>query len=496
MEQAPGSAGDTAVSAQTIPAAFAAHVRTDPERTALIAVDGSTWSRGDLDRRSRQWAAALVTAGGSAGDRVVLSCAPTPETVAAYLGALRGGLVVVPANTGYTAREVAHIASDATPLLAIVDDEERARMWHEHGVTLVPPPAPDAAESTQDAAILDAPALIGYTSGTTGAPKGAVLTHANLAAGALSVVTAWEWSSSDRLLLVLPLFHMHGLGVGVNGTLLSGASVIVLPEFTTDAVFDASRAHSATMFFGVPTMYSRLARSPRIAELRTLRVAISGSAPLPTSVWERINEATGVAVLERYGMTETVMLTSNPLRGERRAGTVGLPLPGVDVRLGEGDVVEVRGGNVFNGYLGRPETSAAAFTEDGWFRTGDIGRFDADGYLSLVGRASELIISGGYNVYPREVEDVLRTHRAVADVAVVGTPDEEWGEIVSAYVVLASAPPGSDDDSSAWSAELAALARQELAPYKVPRQWHRLDALPRNAMGKVTRQALRRPKSP
>jgi malonyl-CoA/methylmalonyl-CoA synthetase len=284
--------------------------------------------------------------------------------------------------------------------------------------------------------------------------------------------------------------------VGVNGTLVAGASAVVLPGFGTDAVFDAVKAQAATMFFGVPTMYARLARSARVTELGALRVAVSGSAPLPPSVWERIHQASGVAVVERYGMTETVMLASNPLHGERRAGTVGLPLPGVEIRLGDGDVVEVRGANVFGGYLARPEATEAAFTADGWFRTGDIGRFDAAGYLSLVGRASELIISGGYNVYPREVEDVLRRHPLIADVAVVGTPDEEWGEIVTAYAVL---PPdvGSEEEiSRSWADVVAAFARDELAPYKVPRLWHRIEALPRNAMGKVVRQALQPPAAP
>jgi malonyl-CoA/methylmalonyl-CoA synthetase len=480
----------------TIPEAFASHVADDPNRPVLIGAEGLSWSRGDLDRRSRQWAAALGAAGAAVGDRVALSREPALDAVAAYLGALRAGCVVVPANTGYTAREVAHIVGDAGPVLAVVDDDARARVWHDAGVPVLEPPAPDASASTADHDLAEAPALIGYTSGTTGAPKGAVLTHANLLAGARSVASAWEWTHRDRLLLVLPLFHMHGLGVGVNGTLVTGASAIVLDGFAPDAVFDAVARHEATMFFGVPTMYARLARSKRVTELRSLRVAVSGSAPLPPSVWDRIHAESGVAILERYGMTETVMLTSNPLQGERRAGTVGLPLPGVELRLGEGDVVEVRGPNVFAGYLARPDATEAAFTADGWFRTGDIGRFDAQGYLSLIGRASELIISGGYNVYPREVEDVLRRHPLIADAAVVGTPDEEWGEIVTAYVVLSADAPAAAPASSVWSDPVAAFAREELAPYKVPRRWYAPDTLPRNAMGKVVRQALQPPQSP
>jgi malonyl-CoA/methylmalonyl-CoA synthetase len=236
------------------------------------------------------------------------------------------------------------------------------------------------------------------------------------------------------------------------------------------------------MFFGVPTMYSRLLTSPRVRELAALRLAVSGSAPLPAELWHALAERAGIEVLERYGMSETMMLTSNPLDGARTPGRVGWPLPGVEVRLGVDDVVEVRGPNVFRGYLGRPEATAAAFTADGWFRTGDIGALDEDGSLALVGRASELIISGGYNVYPREVEDVLMAHDAVSDVAVVGVPDAEWGEQVVAFVVA--------EDEPGLVARLTEAARAGLASYKVPRRWFVVEALPRNAMGKVVRADL------
>jgi malonyl-CoA/methylmalonyl-CoA synthetase len=275
---------------------------------------------------------------------------------------------------------------------------------------------------------------------------------------------------------------MHGLGVAVNGTLLAGAAIVLLPKFGVAEVLDAVRDHRASLFFGVPTMYARLAGSPRVGELAALRLAVSGSAPLPAELWHALAAGSGQRVLERYGMTETVMLTSNPYDGERRPGTVGQPLPGVSVRLEPGTGgVEVRGPNVFAGYWERPEASAAAFTADGWFRTGDIGEWSADGYLSLVGRATELIISGGFNVYPREVEDVLRGHPAVRDAAVVGQPDPEWGEVVTAYCVGDRVP---DEDLVAWCAH-------RLAAFKRPRRWIWVDDLPRNAMGKVLRAELR-----
>jgi malonyl-CoA/methylmalonyl-CoA synthetase len=336
---------------------------------------------------------------------------------------------------------------------------------------------------TDDVALDVAPpgaaALIGFTSGTTGSPKGAVHTHRSLLAGAASLVEAWQWSPTDRLVHALPLFHMHGLGVALHGTLLAGASLVLLGRFDADAVVDAAAGSQASMFFGVPTMYARLARSPRASSLRAMRLLVSGSAPLPPDLFHAVEQVTGHAPLERYGMTETVMLTSNPLLGERRAGTVGLPLPGVDVRLSSDADVEVRGPNVFAGYWQRDDATRAAFTDDGWFRTGDVGELDDAGYLRLVGRRSDLIITGGFNVYPREVEDVLRAVRGVADVAVVGVPDTEWGEVVTAVVV---GDAGQDDLDA---------ATLELSPYKRPRRWRRVEALPRNSMGKVLRDQLR-----
>src|SRR5581483_1626621 len=410
---------------RTLPEVWAARFGDDPDRP-LLWEERRGWVRaGDLDRASRAVAARLAAAGLRPGDRILMSAGTSAELVEAHVAALRLGLVVVPANTAYREREIAHLVGDATPRAAVVDDQERAA-WIRRarpGTLVVGPDVdlPDGPAASPgrgpalDAAGPDDPALIGYTSGTTGAPKGAVLSHRNLLASSESVRLAWRWSADDRLVLALPLCHIHGLGVGLHGTLLAGASAVLLPRFDPDAVLDAVATHDATLFFGVPTMYTRLAASRRLPELARLRLCVSGSAPLPPAVFDRLADGSGQRVLERYGMTETGMNVSNPYAGERRPGTVGFPLPGVELRLATDGEIQLRGPNVFTGYWGRPEATAAAFTPDGWFRTGDVGEHDADGYLRLVGRARELIITGGLNVYPREVEDVLLEHPAVGE---------------------------------------------------------------------------------
>ena len=277
-----------------------------------------------------------------------------------------------------------------------------------------------------DAAAPGDAALVAYTSGTTGAPKGAVLTHANLLANSESIAVTWRWHTEDRLVHALPIFHGHGLCVALYTSLLTGSSVVLLPRFDVDAVLDACVAHRATMFFGVPTMYHRLAGSSRVGELARLRLAVSGSAPLSAELHRAIAETAGVEVLERYGMTETLMTLSNPYDGERRPGTVGFPFPGVEAEVGEGGgEVLVRGPAVFSGYWERPRATAESFA-GGWFRTGDLGVVE-DGYVRLLGRSTEVIISGGFNVYPAEVEDVLLGHPSVAEVAVTGVPSDGVG---------------------------------------------------------------------
>jgi malonyl-CoA/methylmalonyl-CoA synthetase len=334
-------------------------------------------------------------------------------------------------------------------------------------------------DSELDLAGSEDAALLIYTSGTTGRPKGAVLSHGNLLASATAVNLAWRWDPDDRLLLTLPLFHVHGLGVGLNGSLCAGAAVLLRPGFDVDDV--ARRSSEASLFFGVPTMYQRLASAGKARALRSLRLLVSGSAPLPAALCVEIAGEAGQLPLERYGMTETVMLTSNPYHGQRKPGTVGFALPGVEVRLAETSEVEVRGPNVIAGYYERPDANAEAFTDDGWFRTGDLGEFDIDGYLTLVGRSKELIITGGYNVYPREVEEALATYPGVQEVAVIGRPSERWGEEVTA-VVVAAGPVVAD--------RLRAHAAERLADYKVPKRIEFVDELPRNALGKLLRSEL------
>jgi malonyl-CoA/methylmalonyl-CoA synthetase len=448
----------------------------------------------ELDERSRAVAAGLSAVGLPPGARVAWSPDRSPEAVISHVGALRAGLTVVPLNPALTARELAHVVEDARPVAALVPGHAQelaagvgaagVQVVLDHG--LAPLAGGSAAhdvvgsDAVLDAMGGDAPALVCYTSGTTGAPKGAVLSHLNVLANSRALAAAWGWEPGDRLVHALPLFHGHGLCAALYTGLMVGASTVLLPAFEPAAVLDAVTEEHATLFFGVPTMYHRIAATGRADELRRLRLAVSGSAPLAPELHGRIKEA-GTDVLERYGMTETLLTVSNPLHGERRPGTVGFPLPGVDAEVDPGSSeLRVRGPQVFGGYLGRPQATAGCF-EDGWFRTGDLAEVD-DGYVRILGRTGDVVISGGFNVYPAEVEDVLLRHPDVAEVAVTGTPSEEWGEVVTAWVVPASGSVDAD--------ELLRFAAGLLAPYKRPRLVRVVPALPRNAMGKVLRSAL------
>ncbi len=504
----------------SLPRVWADRWSAHPDHPTLC-FDGHWWTAADLDRATTAAAGRLAALGLRAGDRMVWSAATSADAVVACLAALRLGAVTVPANAAYTERELAHIVADVRPVVAVVDRPEQAGWVRSAGapsadraqrvVVAFPDLTPAggsgadgaaggdrAADGRADGVLLDRsgpddPALIVFTSGTTGAPKGAVLSHGNLLAGVRSVALAWRWAPADRLVLGLPLFHVHGLCVGLFGTLAVGASAVVLDRFSADGVLDAVAGYSGTLFFGVPTMYHRLAAGGRVQELAGLRLCVSGSAPLPASLAERIHADSGVAVLERYGMTETLLTVSNPHDGDRRPGTVGLPLPGVDVRVDPDDGgLWVRGPSVFDGYWERPEATEAAFV-DGWFRTGDVVETDADGYLAIRGRQSDLIISGGYNVYPAEVEDVLLSHPAVAEVAVAGVPSAEWGESVEAWVVPVAGSPALPVPDVPLPDVLVAYAAGLLAPYKRPRRVHLVGSLPRNALGKVQRGALGQP---
>ncbi|MFO0687213.1 MAG: AMP-binding protein [Myxococcota bacterium] len=484
---APGERFDPTVGgAPNLTSVWLRHARTGPDVPQIHDPVRGWLSRGALAEATAIRAGRLARLGLARGDRVLVSAESSAELVLAYVACLRLGLVVVPTNTAYGARELAHVLRDAEPAAAIVDDPERRALVAElaPAVHRLSPALelPDGPTPALEVAAPGDPALLCYTSGTTGVPKGAVLRHRHCLASAEALRLAWRWNAADRLLLALPLFHMHGLGVGLHGTLHCGASAVLFESFRPDAILAGIDDFAATLFFGVPTMYHRLAAHPEARSLARLRLCVSGSAPLPASLHAALRAVSGQVVLERYGMTETLMLVSNPYDGERRAGSVGLPLPGVEVRVaGERREIEVRGPNVFDGYWRRPDANAEAFTADGFFRTGDLGRIDADGYVTLDGRAKELIISGGFNVYPREVEDVLRDHPAIEDVAVVGEASAEWGERVTAYAVAKEA------------LELDALRRwvgDRLAPFKHPRALHCVEALPRNALGKVQKHRL------
>jgi malonyl-CoA/methylmalonyl-CoA synthetase len=474
----------------SLPAAWTQVWASSPSAPILFD-HGHGWiTAAALEHETRRVAGRLQAAGITGGDRMLFSAESSLGLVIAHIAALRSGIVVVPVNTAYQERELAHIARDARPRAALVDSDERAG-WIRAAAgpeTLIVGPdvaLRDAEPEMIDAAAPNDPGLIGYTSGTTGAPKGAVLSHASLLAGSESVAMAWRWTAGDRLVLALPLFHAHGLCVGLHGTLLAGASAVLLAHFDVDGVLASAGKHEATLFFGVPTMYHRLARSPRVGELAHLRLCVSGSAPLPAELHRVLAELAGQRVLERYGMTETLMLVSNPYDGERRPGSVGFPLPGVQLRFSDGEQgeIQVRGPSVCGGYWQRPEATAESFA-DGWFRTGDLGAIDREGYVRILGRSRELIISGGLNVYPREVEEVLLAHPDVAEAAVVGRPSDEWGETVTAFLVA------SADHASAQ--RLLAFAAAQLAPFKRPRVIHFVDQLPRNALGKVLKDELPR----
>jgi malonyl-CoA/methylmalonyl-CoA synthetase len=511
----------TGVGAGSVVEVVLGHARERPSRLALL-FEGEALTYGELGAQVRAFAEALLRRGVAPGERVALYLENSPLFAVAHLGAQLAGAVVVPVNTQYRQVELSHILQDAG-VRACVTGAAGARELEGllaglpslSLLVLAEPASPRVpahvnpvgmhellSEGDRNAALPlprpDTLATLGYTSGTTGRSKGAMLRHGNLLANVRAVVQAWEWTAEDRLLLTLPLFHTHGLMVGLHGTLVTGASADLRRKFVAADVLRALREDaSLTLFFGVPTMYSRLLEEARAdgRPVRPLRLLVSGSAPLSAQLHREVEEAFGQRILERYGMTETGMNTTNPYRGERRAGTVGMPFPGqearvVDVRgrkvLGPGETgeIEVRGPHVFAGYWNNPAATAEAIDAEGWFRTGDLGETDADGYFRLTGRARELIISGGFNVYPREVEEVLAAHPAVAEVAVLGLPDADLGERVVAVVVPREGEAPSPE-------ALADFCKERLASFKKPRQVVLAASLPRNALGKVQKHVLR-----
>ncbi|MBP1468373.1 acyl-CoA synthetase [Candidatus Chloroploca sp. M-50] len=526
-------------------AAARAWAETDPERPCVIW-EQTTLTYGALLAAARQWALRYAHHGVIRGDRVGLYLAGGPAFLGAYLGAHLAGAAVVLINTQYRRVELAHILGDSEPRVVVCEAEGAThlreldeRPWAEvqtdptqvkpapvelatgatphhsgegavdeagspSGVEEQPVPAPDEETPlpiSEELPRAEDLAILAYTSGTTGRSKGAMLTHGCLVANSEAICTAWNWQASDRLLLVLPLFHIHGLGVGVHGTLLRGASVMLRPRFEPEETLATLREGRCTMFFGVPTIYTRLIDTVGAGEAlreagKCVRLFVSGSAALSPQTFADFARLAGQPILERYGMTETGMNLTNPYTGERHPGSVGGPFPGQEARIVEmqsrqpvpaGTIgeIQVRGPHVFAGYWRNPTATAEVLAEDGWFSTGDLGHCSDDGYYTITGRAKELIISGGYNIYPREVEEVLLDHPGVAECAVFGLPDATFGEqVVAAVVPRDPAHPPTHD-------ELEHFCREQLAAYKRPRQIRLLTALPRNAMGKVQKHVLK-----
>jgi malonyl-CoA/methylmalonyl-CoA synthetase len=450
---------------------LASRFPADRARPCFLLSDGSQISYGALETGVGRIAARLIAEGVQPGDRVALQAEKSIEAVMVYLGALMAGAVFLPLNAAYTPAEVDYFRADAEPRLLITDPA---------AFLAGAPGAPLAAPVPRAAADL---AAIIYTSGTTGRSKGAMLSHGNLAANALALYEAWGFSGEDVLLHALPIFHVHGLFVALHCAFLGGCPMVWLPKFVEAEVL-AGLARS-TVMMGVPTFYTRLLAAPAFTRERAahMRLFISGSAPLLESTFAEFEARTGQRILERYGMSEAVIITSNPLRGERAAGSVGYPLAGVELRIrgqAETGVIELRGPSVFSGYWRMPEKTAEEFTADGFFITGDVGRQDPDGRVWISGRAKDLIISGGYNVYPKEVELVLDELAGVVESAVVGLPHPDLGEGVAAVVT-----------GVGGEAAIIAACRAKLAPYKSPKRVIFVDDLPRNAMGKVQKNVLR-----
>jgi malonyl-CoA/methylmalonyl-CoA synthetase len=484
----------------------------DPGRPFAVTPGGRRLSYEALVRQSGAWAAALLERGVRAGERVAVQVDKSLESVLLYVACLRIGAVYVPISTANTVHEVGYFLRDAQPCLAIVRPEDRAAhapLASAAGVarleTLGARGEGSLAElaARGDDTALPGPALDGgalaaivYTSGTTGRSKGAMLTRANLASNATTLAAAWRFTRQDILLHALPLFHVHGLCAAINTVLASGSSLLLLDGF--DAAQVLQHLPRVNVFMGVPTHYTRLLQLPGLdrASGAHMRLFVSGSAPLLAETHREFEQRTGHRILERFGMTETLMNTANPYEGPRLPGTVGPPLPGIEVRIVEpasdrathvpeaiGEI-EIRGPNVFAGYWRDPDKTQHAFSAEGWFRSGDLGRFDRAGYLQIVGRAKDLVISGGYNVYPKEVEAELDALPGVLESAVIGVPHPDFGEGVTALIVPR---PGSAPSE----AEIIHAIQTRIARYKVPKRVLIVAELPRNTMGKVQKSVLR-----
>ncbi len=490
-------------------ATFRSHFPEDLSRPFLIENDGTTISYGEMLAASGRIANVLHALGVRPGDRVAVQVDKSPQAVMLYLATLRTGAVYLPLNPGYVPDEVRYFLADARPTILVCrsqDAENRRAIAGELGIVHVE--TLDAAgvgtllarASSQSSDYSDAPrapddlAAILYTSGTTGRPKGAMITHGNLVSNAETLCRYWAVTDEDRLLHTLPMYHTHGLFVAINVMLIAGGVVILLPRFDVERVIRL--LPQSTLMMGVPTFYTRLLAHHNFSRksVSSVRLFISGSAPLSADTHREFMNRTGHAILERYGMTETNMISSNPLKGERIAGSVGLPLPGIEVRItdlqsgspspAEVGMIEVRGPNVCRGYWKQPEKTGESIRSDGYFVTGDLGYFDAQGYLHISGREKDLIISGGLNIYPAEIENAITALPEIADCAVIGVPHHDFGEGVVAVV---TAKPGMQ----IASADVISSVAARLAKHKRPKKVIITDEIPRNSMGKVEKKTLR-----
>ncbi|MBB3232874.1 malonate--CoA ligase [Halomonas stenophila] len=490
---------------------FAERMQSRGDADFITTREGRHYSHADALTESARLAGTLTALGVSPGDRVAVQVDKSPEAILLYLATLRVGGVYLPLNTGYTGDEIRYFLGDAEPALFVCRpaalDEARA-IAAETGCPAVETLGSAADGSLMDKAAAATPredvvareaddlAAILYTSGTTGRSKGAMLTHRNLGSNAETLAKAWHFSAEDRLIHALPIFHTHGLFVACNVTLMAGSSMLFLPKFDADVIFE--EMPRGTVLMGVPTFYTRLVADARLTPEVTanMRLFVSGSAPLTAETHEAFEQKTGHAILERYGMTETNMNLSNPYDGARRAGTVGMPLPGVEIRItdletgevvsqGEIGMLQVRGPNVFIGYWRMPEKTREELLEDGFFITGDLAMVDEHGYVQIVGRDKDLVISGGYNVYPKEIEQVIDELDAVQESAVIGLPHPDFGEGVTAVVVC---QPGAELEE----AQVIDHLQGRLAKYKQPKRVFFVDSLPRNTMGKVQKNELRK----
>ncbi|MGZ5036028.1 MAG: malonate--CoA ligase [Usitatibacter sp.] len=495
---------------QNLYALFESRFPVDRQKPLLLVDSGAPLTYADAEAGSARYASLLAGLGLAPGDRVAVQVEKSPEALLLYLACLRAGLVYLPLNSAYQEGEVGYFIENAEPRAVVAQPKSlpwleplAARLGVRHVLSLdeegggtLPSRSVDCAtEFATVARDADDLAAILYTSGTTGRSKGAMLTHGNLASNALVLHAAWGFQPDDVLIHMLPLFHVHGLFVACHCVLVNGSAM------RFHGKFDARRAlaefATSTVFMGVPTFYTRLLAEPGLDRraCARMRLFVCGSAPLLAETHVEFEERTGHRILERYGMTETGMLTSNPLRGERRAGSVGPALAGTEVRVVDDDDrpcaagvighVQVRGANVFPGYWRMPEKNREEFTGDGFFRTGDMGSLSKDGYLSIAGRSKDLIITGGYNVYPKEIELALDELPGVRESAVIGIPHPDFGEAVTAVIV---AKPG---EAAPTEAQAIAALKAKLANFKVPKRVHFVDDLPRNAMGKVQKNVLR-----